>query len=70
MRRMDIKRIVVSLLDGIAFGKFLLSSVPLRILQVGESVKLGLHLILTDSQPILNPQESSFVVLYNCSFIV
>jgi hypothetical protein len=32
MRRMDIGGIVVSLLDDIAFGKFLLSSVPLRIL--------------------------------------
>jgi len=56
MRRMDIWRIVVSLLDDIAFGKFLLSAFDTiedtasgRICQV-ES-QLNLNQISTNSQP-------------------
>ena len=66
IRRMDIREIVVSLFNDIAFGKFL----PSVLDTVGESIQSSLNLTLTKSQPILNPQKGFFVVLYNCSFII
>ncbi len=62
-------RRAISLLGDVAFDKLLLL-ILLGILQVGESVKSSLNLTSTNSQPILNPQKSFFVVLYNCSFSI